>query len=160
NKALMSPAYFEPGSISRLRQTKSPAPRLIRVNGDEASMADQSFEHLQVLIVEDNKHMRALLNAMLSVAGIRHILEAASGEAGLEVLRNNACDIVFTDMSMKPMDGLAFTRALRNDAASPNHFVPIIMITGHTERHRVEQARDAGVTEFLAKPVTAANLFS
>jgi DNA-binding response OmpR family regulator len=38
--------------------------------------------------------------------------------------------------------------------------VPIIMITGHTERYRVEAARDAGVTEFLAKPVTAHNLFA
>ena len=63
-------------------------------------------------------------------------------------------------MSMKPMDGLAFTRAVRNDKISPTPFVPIIMITGHTERHRVEQARDAGVTEFLAKPVTAQDLFS
>ena len=43
---------------------------------------------------------------------------------------------------------------------SPNPFVPIIMITGHTEKHRVEAARDAGVTEFLAKPITAANLFA
>jgi DNA-binding response OmpR family regulator len=34
------------------------------------------------------------------------------------------------------------------------------MITGHTEKSRVEAARDAGVTEFLAKPVTAHNLFS
>jgi DNA-binding response OmpR family regulator len=38
--------------------------------------------------------------------------------------------------------------------------VPIIMITGHTEKYRVEEARDAGVTEFLAKPITAHNLFA
>ena len=38
--------------------------------------------------------------------------------------------------------------------------VPIIMITGHTEKHRVEEARDAGVTEFLAKPIPAHSLFS
>jgi CheY-like chemotaxis protein len=119
-----------------------------------------SFENLSVMIVEDNKHMRALLCAMLQVAGIRSIMEAASGDAALQLLRSSPCDIVFSDMSMKPMDGLAFTRALRNDSHSPNHFVPVIMITGHTERHRVEQARDAGVTEFLAKPVTAQSLFS
>src|SRR5262249_18775385 len=88
------------------------------------------------------------------------VLEAPDGQTALEMLRANPCDIVFSDMSMKPMDGLAFTRALRRDAYSPNHFVPVIMITGHTERHRVEQARDAGVTEFLAKPVTAQNLFA
>jgi two-component system, chemotaxis family, chemotaxis protein CheY len=34
------------------------------------------------------------------------------------------------------------------------------MITGHTEKYRVEAARDAGVTEFLAKPITAHNLFA
>jgi two-component system chemotaxis response regulator CheY len=38
--------------------------------------------------------------------------------------------------------------------------VPIIMITGHTEKQRVEAARDVGVTEFLAKPITAHNLFA
>jgi DNA-binding response OmpR family regulator len=49
---------------------------------------------------------------------------------------------------------------VRNDEHSPNPFVPIIMITGHTEKYRVEAARDAGVTEFLAKPITAQNLFA
>ena len=61
---------------------------------------------------------------------------------------------------MKQMDGLEFTRNVRNDPNSPNPFVPINMITGHTEKHHVEAARDAGVTELLAKPITAANLFS
>ncbi len=123
-------------------------------------MADYSFEQLQVLIVEDNKHMRALLRAMLNVAGIKHIQEAASGDVALDLLHRSPCDIVFSDMSMSPMDGLTFTRTLRADRTSPNNFVPIIMITGHTERYRVEQARDAGVTEFLAKPVTAQALFA
>ncbi len=94
-------------------------------------MADYSFEQLQVLIVEDNKHMRALLRAMLNVAGIKHIQEAASGDVALDLLHRSPCDIVFSDMSMTPMDGLTFTRTLRADRTSPNNFVPIIMITGH-----------------------------
>ena len=72
------------------------------------------------------------------------------------LLRERKSDLVLTDMAMKPMDGLEFTRHVRNHEHSPNPFVPIIMITGHTEKHRVEAARDAGVTEFLAKPITAA----
>jgi len=67
---------------------------------------------------------------------------------------------VLTDMIMKPMDGLELTRLIRNDERSPNPFVPIIMISGHTEKYKVEAARDAGVTEFLAKPITAQNLFA
>jgi two-component system chemotaxis response regulator CheY len=63
-------------------------------------------------------------------------------------------------MAMKPMDGLEFSRAVRTAENSPNPFLPIIMITGHTEKHQVEAARDAGVTEFLVKPITAQSLFS
>jgi CheY-like chemotaxis protein len=61
---------------------------------------------------------------------------------------------------MAPMDGLALTRFLRTSPASPDPFLPIIMITGFADRERVHAARDAGVTEFLVKPISAAALFS
>ena len=123
-------------------------------------MPDGGFEKLKALIVEDNAHMRSLLRALLNSVGIRDIAEAAHGGAALQLLRERKSDLVLSDLAMKPMDGLEFTRQVRNADASPNPFVPIIMITGHTEKHRVEAARDAGVTEFLAKPITAANLFA
>ena len=123
-------------------------------------MPDGGFEKLKALIVEDNAHMRSLLRALLNSVGIWDIAEAAHGGAALQILRERKSDLVLSDLAMKPMDGLEFTRQVRNADASPNPFVPIIMITGHTEKHRVEAARDAGVTEFLAKPITAANLFA
>jgi two-component system chemotaxis response regulator CheY len=55
---------------------------------------------------------------------------------------------------------LEFTREVRTAPGSPNPFIPIVMITGHTEKHRVQAARDAGITEFLAKPFTAQSLFA
>jgi len=118
------------------------------------------LESLKALIVEDNTHMRSLLRALLNALGIKDISEAIHGQAGMEALRERKFDLVLTDLAMSPMDGLELTRHLRNDENSPNPFVPIIMITGHTERYRVEAARDAGVTEFLAKPITAHNLFA
>jgi len=123
-------------------------------------MPGAGFESLRALIVEDNAHMRTLLRAVLNSAGIKLIAEAASGQAALAVLREHKSDLVLSDLAMKPMDGLEFTRRVRNDEHSPNPFVPIIMITGHTEKYRVQAARDAGVTEFLAKPITAHNLFA
>ena len=123
-------------------------------------MSGAGFEKLKALIVEDNAHMRALLRALLHSIGIKDVAEAAHGGAALQILRERKSDLVLSDMAMQPMDGLEFTRQVRNADASPNPFVPIIMITGHTEKHRVEAARDAGVTEFLAKPITAANLFA
>ena len=118
------------------------------------------LESLKALVVEDNTHMRSLLRALLNAIGVKDISEAIHGQAAMEALRERKFDLVLTDLAMAPMDGLELTRHLRNDEKSPNPFVPIIMITGHTERYRVEAARDAGVTEFLAKPITAHNLFA
>ena len=118
------------------------------------------FEHLKVLVVEDNLHMRALLRGILGSIGVRDIEEASNGQAGLAHLRERKYDLILTDLAMQPMDGLAFTREIRTSKQSPNPFLPIIMVTGHTEKHQVQAARDAGVTEFVAKPVTAKNLFA
>jgi len=123
-------------------------------------MSESAFESLRVLIVEDNQHMRALLRTLLGSVGIRDVHEAGNGTAALAVLREKKCDLVLSDLAMKPMDGIDFTREIRTSPRSANPFMPIIMITGYTEKHRVEAARDAGVTEFLAKPITAQSLFS
>jgi CheY-like chemotaxis protein len=122
-------------------------------------MSASSYDGLKALIVEDNAHMRALLRSLLQALGIRNIHESEDGAAGFAELCARNPDIVLTDLSMAPTDGIAFTRQIRK-GGSPNPYVPIIMVTGHTERARVEAARDAGVTEFLAKPITVQNLMS
>jgi len=118
-----------------------------------------AFEQLRALIVEDNMHMCRLLKQLIGALGIKESYEAANGVAGFAILREHQPDLILTDLTMQPMDGIEFTKKVRLSEESPNPYVPIIMVTGHTERHRVEAARDAGVTEFLAKPVTVNNLF-
>ena len=61
---------------------------------------------------------------------------------------------------MEPLDGLDFVRLVRTGGDSPNPYVSIIMLTGHTELNRVLEARDSGVHEFLAKPISAKKLYS
>ena len=123
-------------------------------------MSGAGFESLRVLIVEDNQHMRSLLRMLLNSVSIREIFDASNGVTGLEVLRERKCDLVLADLAMKPMDGLELTREIRRAERGINPFMPVIMITGHTEKYRVEAARDAGVTEFLAKPITAQSLYA
>lgn len=113
------------------------------------------YELLRVLLVDDNHHMRVLLAEILRAIGVKHILEANDGAEGLQMMRNNPIDIVMTDLSMQPLDGIDFVRLLRNSPDSPNQMAPVIMITGHSTQRRVAEARDAGVNEFLAKPLTA-----
>ncbi len=113
------------------------------------------LDFLKVLLVDDNQHMRVLLTEILRAIGVRHIFEAANGAEAVQMLRVHPIDIVMTDLAMQPLDGIDFTRLIRQSPDSPNPMIPIIMISGHSTIQRVAEARDAGVTEFLAKPVTA-----
>lgn len=122
-------------------------------------MAATGFEELRALVVEDNPHMRNLIRSLLFSLGLKDVLDASSGQDAYEILREGTIDIVLTDLSMEPMDGIEFTRKVRMAPDSTNPYVPIIMITGHTEHWRVEKARDAGITEFIAKPITAQAVF-
>ena len=114
-----------------------------------------SFEALQILVVEDNAHMRVIVSAVLQGLGVRTVREARDGVEALSTLASHPVDIALVDFLMVPMDGVAFTRTIRTSPESPNIYLPIVMMTGHSERSRVCEARDAGVTEFIAKPLTA-----
>lgn len=113
------------------------------------------YDLLKILIVEDSIHMRVLLCEILKAVGVRQIFEAGDGAEGLQMLRSQPIDIIMTDLSMQPLDGIDFVRLLRRSPDSPNPMCPVIMITGHSTAARVNEARDAGVTEFLTKPLTA-----
>lgn len=110
---------------------------------------------LKVLLVDDNEHMRTIVSTILKGIGILDVREAADGSEGLQALRNWPADLAIVDFHMEPMDGVDFTRLVRNAADSVNPFLPIVMMTGFADRPRVVEARDAGVTELIVKPVTA-----
>jgi two-component system, chemotaxis family, chemotaxis protein CheY len=115
---------------------------------------------LCVMVVEDNEHMRTLLRTLLKAMGIRSVFECVDGTEALGAVANVMPDFILTDLSMAPMDGLDFTRSLRRLPDETQCVIPVIMVTAHTERRRIEGARDAGVNEILAKPLTPADLFN
>jgi two-component system chemotaxis response regulator CheY len=131
----------------------------VRLSGvPQRQGAKNGFSALRVLIVDDNRHMRKLLSTMLSAYGIKQLYEAADGQAGIELLRANKPDFVLTGYDMKPVNGIAFVKMVRQTCEPPLAWVPIILISAHTEIKRIELARDAGITEVLCKPVTPVNL--
>ena len=121
-------------------------------------MAASTSIPITILIVDDNQHMRGILKELLRAAGVSDIKEASDPLEAFEYMKSSLVDLLLVDLSMPLMDGVEFTRMVRTNENSPNHFLPIIMITGHSERSRVNAARDAGVNEFLVKPVTAKGL--
>ncbi|MBF0251878.1 MAG: response regulator [Alphaproteobacteria bacterium] len=123
-------------------------------------MTGYNLSRLNFLIVDDNKHMRALVKSILHALGVKNVLEAADGADAFKELRHFPADIIICDWNMSPLDGMDFVRMVRTGSDSPNPFVPIIMLTGHTEMNRVTEARDTGVHEFLAKPISAKKLYT
>jgi two-component system chemotaxis response regulator CheY len=117
------------------------------------------FNRLRFLVLDDNAHMRRILRTLLHGFGTREVYEAEDGAAGLEAFTHYSPDIVITDWAMPIFDGLELTQMIRQPNANANPYVPIIMLTGHSEKKRVIAARDAGVTEFLAKPISAKALY-
>ncbi len=122
-------------------------------------MSRIDFNRLRFVVVDDNAHMRRIVRTLLHGFGAREVSEAEDGAAGLEAFTHYVPDIIITDWAMPIFDGLELTQMIRQPGANANPFVPIIMLTGHSEKRRVTAARDAGVTEFLAKPLSAKALY-
>jgi len=123
-----------------------------------ASLLSKNVEKLvhavDVLIVDDNQFMRKVVRNLLVNVGVRTIYEAGDGVAGLEAIRTFVPDIVILDWEMPLLDGGEVARIVRSPGVFPVPDVPIIMLSGHVERWRVEQAQRLGINEFLKKPVS------
>ncbi len=122
-------------------------------------MVHINFTRLRFLVVDDNAHMRRIMRTLLHGFGARDVYEAEDGAAGLEAFTHYQPDIVITDWVIPLFDGLEMTQMIRQAGANTNPYVPIIMLTGHSEKNHVVIARDAGITEFLAKPISAKALY-
>ena len=117
------------------------------------------FSRLRFLVIDDNIHMRKILRTLLHAFGAREVHDAEDGAAGLNAFADHTPDIIITDLAMPIFDGIELTQMIRQPGANSNPYVAIIMVTGHSERKRVFSARDAGVTEFLVKPISAKGLY-
>ncbi len=118
-----------------------------------------NFKTLKVLVVEDNQPMSDMVQSLLYAFGAGEVFTAKNGEEGFDKYVRHTPDIIIADWMMKPVDGIMFTKKVRNDPRSTNPFIPIILMTGFSEKKRVIVARDSGVTEFLVKPFTAKDLY-
>lgn len=117
-------------------------------------MSGYRFDRLKILLVDDNPHMRKLVTTLLHAFGVVNVYDAADAKRGWAMLRECNPDVLILDWMMEGMTGIELSKMIRTSEGSPNPFVPIIMLTGHTQIEHVHEARDAGINEFLAKPVS------
>ena len=115
---------------------------------------------LKVLIVEDEHYSRKVVRTLLTAIGVEKIYEAKDGASGLEAIRAHNPGIVLLDWEMPGMNGAEFMRRVRSPTTFMYPALPIIMLTGHSEKSRVMEAVNLGVHEFLVKPVSSTALLT
>ena len=82
-----------------------------------------ALENLTVLLVDDNQNMRRIATTILTSVGIRQVHAVGDGVRALEVLRETPIDLAIVDFNMFPLDGVEFTRLVRNSPDSPNRYL-------------------------------------
>ena len=104
---------------------------------------------MSVLVVEDEPHIRELVCLHL---GLEHLdcVQAAAGDAGLELARERRFDLIILDLMLPGLDGLTVCRAIRRD--SKNGEVPILMLTARREESDKVMGLDSGADDYLTKP--------
>lgn len=120
-----------------------------------------SLDKVTLLIVDDSLHIRRLVKTMLRAMGAHYVHEAKDINTALDILTAKPVDLVLTDWMLEDSTantGMELVREIRRSPIDRVAFVPVLMMTGHTERDNIERARDAGVNELLAKPFTAQTL--
>jgi len=118
----------------------------------------KTINEMNVLIIDDDRHMRMLIRNVLFALGVNDTHEAPDGTVALDELSTFTPDLILCDLKMSPMGGVEFVRQVRNHPENPNRFVPVIMITAYASVDTVADARDVGINEFMAKPISASAL--
>jgi CheY-like chemotaxis protein len=114
---------------------------------------EQSLAGRRVLLVDDSPENRILVAALLRQLGLQVSL-AADGSAAVSAAAANRYDAILMDIAMPVMDGLEATRRIRErERGEGGEEVPIIGLTAHAMEGIFEQCLDAGMDDYLAKPV-------
>lgn len=116
------------------------------------------FSRLSILVVEESLLMRELMRDILREFNIREVTEVGRPEVAYDLLGKHAYDLLFIDWS-PDCDGLALLKQIRQDKKSPARLIPVIVMSAFTEMGQVAAVRDAGANAFLAKPVSARDIY-
>jgi two-component system cell cycle sensor histidine kinase/response regulator CckA len=111
---------------------------------------DIGYHPARVLIVDDERHNRNLLEVMLTPEGLL-LQTAASGEEALAMVAQQPPDLILLDIMMPDMDGYQVAAHIKGDLATKN--IPIIMLTALDDRDARVRGLSTGAEDFLSKPV-------
>lgn len=106
---------------------------------------------LDMLLVDDDPMMLVSLSKLLAAAG-NQVAVCRDGQSALKYIIEHKPELVITDWRMKPMDGLALCKALRESSFGKNIY--LIMLTSTEDEDALVEAFDAGIDDYVIKPIS------
>lgn len=117
-----------------------------------------NLNRLRVLCADANSNMRSIYRTLLLGMGVGDVITADDGAVAYEQYRAYRPDAVIIELTLPMISGLELVKMIRTRPDSPSRHVPIIVCTADATRQSILVARDLGVTEFLAKPISGKSL--
>ncbi len=111
------------------------------------------------LLVDDNRNMLTIVDSIIRAFGARKITHAVSENEAVSILKSAPCDIMVCDYILGRYTICDISREIRKSRDDRIKFMPIILLTAHTSLSRIQAARDAGINNVCAKPVSTTDLF-
>jgi response regulator NasT len=111
------------------------------------------MERTRIIIADDEAIVRTDLKEMLTNLGYLVIGEVGDGQSAVNLARDLKPDVVLMDIRMPDMDGIQAAKILTEE-----HLAPVVLLTAHSQRELVEQAKEAGVVGYLVKPFRETDL--
>ena len=124
---------------------------LVPSGSESKHQQNNQFEFAQVLLVEDSPINQQITIFMLKKLGLQ-VTVANNGQEAVIATEKQTYDLILMDYQMPIMDGYAAALEIRHCETNPNHFTPIITITGSILELERQRFRQAGINDFLIKP--------
>ncbi len=122
-----------------------------------ASPLTRGPERIEVLVCEDNEVNQIVFTQILQELGLSFRI-ANNGKEGLSLYRHMHPSVILMDVSMPQMNGLEATKAIRNIEKETGEHTPIVGVTAHAIKGDMEKCLDAGMDDYLTKPVSPVKL--
>jgi len=122
-------------------------------------MREYDMSNRHILVIDDSRTFLTLMTDLLRSFGARNVIRTTDAIEAFEIIGREKIDLALVDYNMPLINGFEFASMVRCAPDSANKFMPMILVTGHSSRRLVMDCITHGFDDFLAKPLSAKNLF-
>jgi CheY-like chemotaxis protein len=145
-------------SLSRSGGVATSTIRPVAQTAETVAEQESSLPPLRILLAEDNEVNQMVAVKLLQKRG-HEVVVVGTGREAVTAIESQTFDVVLMDVQMPEMDGLAATAAIRVAEQNTNRHVPIVALTAHAMKGDRERFLDAGMDDYVSKPIQAKELW-